>query len=264
MPEQAADTLEADTREARSALGRIETLIQSACDDRVGRLGRRGSAVLEDQVGRLDDKVRRVEIELAEVKSRVSQLPTAWMLLSGGSGMILTVFDAPFALLRLAACRAGSPLGPGSGPRRLLPPGRPACKPRIGSERWPSRLMSVWRAPIQRRHALGLTLASRNGVPDRRPSRRCAKASAPGTPPLGGTRPAALDEGRPEVRRRGPRRARPATASPDAIRTGASPGVPACRLSRPSVPAPRPPKGDGTANSRASARPVARCTSVRP
>ena len=56
-------------------------------------------------MGRLDDKVRRVEIELAEVKGRVSQLPTAWMLLTGGSGMILTIFGAPFALLRFGLPR---------------------------------------------------------------------------------------------------------------------------------------------------------------
>ena len=46
-----------------------------------------------------------VEIELAEVKGRVSQLPTAWMLLTGGSGMILTIFGAPFALLRFGLPR---------------------------------------------------------------------------------------------------------------------------------------------------------------
>jgi archaellum component FlaC len=96
MPEQAADAREADTREVRNALSRIEALIRGL-DDRVGRL--------EDRVGGVDDKARRVEVELAELKGRVSQLPTAWMLFTGGSGLILAIFGASFALLRFGLPR---------------------------------------------------------------------------------------------------------------------------------------------------------------
>lgn len=103
MPEQTADTRELDTREVKNALGRIEALIRGV-DDRVGRLDDRVGR-LEDRVGGVDDKVRRVEIEVAELKGKVSQLPTAWMLLTGGSGLILAIFGSTFALLRFGLPR---------------------------------------------------------------------------------------------------------------------------------------------------------------
>lgn len=117
MPNQDATALEADSREVKSALGRIEALTQGmndqlrGLDDRVRRLDDRVGGLddrvrrLDDRVGGLDDKVRRVEIDLAGLKGKVSQLPTAWMLFTGGSGLILTLFGASFALLRFGLPR---------------------------------------------------------------------------------------------------------------------------------------------------------------
>lgn len=39
-----------------------------------------------------------MEIDVAELKGKVSRLPTAWTLLAGGTGLILATFG--FALVR--------------------------------------------------------------------------------------------------------------------------------------------------------------------
>ena len=74
--------LEADMREVKTTLGRIEALLRS-----------------------LDDRVRKVEVDVAELKGKVSQLPTAWTLLTGGTGLILATFGFAFALVRFGLPR---------------------------------------------------------------------------------------------------------------------------------------------------------------
>ena len=48
----------------------------------------------------IDDRLCRIEVETAEMKGRVSQLPTAWTLLTGGFGLVLSTFGFAFALVR--------------------------------------------------------------------------------------------------------------------------------------------------------------------
>ena len=77
MLEQRVGNLEADLREVKSILGRMEPLLRG-----------------------IDDRLRRIEIETAETKGRVSQLPTAWTLLTGGFGLVVATFGFAFALVR--------------------------------------------------------------------------------------------------------------------------------------------------------------------
>jgi len=56
---------------------RIEALLKSL-DDRVGKL--------DDRVGKLDDRMRNVEIDIAEMKGRMSQLPSMWAMLTAIMG----------------------------------------------------------------------------------------------------------------------------------------------------------------------------------
>ena len=79
MLERRVAALESDMREVKAALGRIETLLRG-----------------------FDDRLRRVEVDVAELKGRVSQLPTAWTLLTGGFGLVLATFGFAFALVRFA------------------------------------------------------------------------------------------------------------------------------------------------------------------
>ena len=69
-------------REVKTTLGRIEALMRG-----------------------FDGKLRRVEIDVAELKGKVSQLPTAWALLTGGIGLILATFGFAFALVRFGLPR---------------------------------------------------------------------------------------------------------------------------------------------------------------
>lgn len=89
MLDQRVAALESDMREVKATLGRIEALIRG----------------LDDRLRGLDDRVRRVEIEMAEVKGRISQLPTAWMMLTGGVGLMLAIFGGSLALLRFGLPR---------------------------------------------------------------------------------------------------------------------------------------------------------------
>ncbi|HEV7266298.1 MAG TPA: hypothetical protein VGN83_15450 [Falsiroseomonas sp.] len=79
MLEQRVAALEADMREVKSILGRMEPLLRS-----------------------IDDRLRKIEIETAEMKGRVSQLPTAWTFITAGIGLVLGTFGFIFALLRFA------------------------------------------------------------------------------------------------------------------------------------------------------------------
>lgn len=73
MLERRVAALEADMREVRGSLGRIEKVLE-----------------------RLDERMRKLELEVAEVKGRVSQLPNTWQMLLGG----LTMIGFVFALVR--------------------------------------------------------------------------------------------------------------------------------------------------------------------
>lgn len=77
MLDQRVAALEADMREVKGILGRIEK-----------------------KLDQFDDRLRRVELDVAEMKGRVAQLPTAWTLLTGGAGLILATFGFAFALVR--------------------------------------------------------------------------------------------------------------------------------------------------------------------
>jgi chromosome segregation ATPase len=72
-------TLEADMREVKSTLGRIEPLLRS-----------------------IDERLRKLEIDVSEMKGKVSQLPTAWTFITSGIGLVLGTFAFIFAVLRFA------------------------------------------------------------------------------------------------------------------------------------------------------------------
>ena len=78
MLEQCVASLEGDMREVKASLGRIETLLRGA-----------------------DDRLRRAEVDMAELKGRISQLPTSWRLFTGGFGLILATSGFAFAVVRL-------------------------------------------------------------------------------------------------------------------------------------------------------------------
>ena len=80
--ERRVAALEADMREVKTTLGRIEALMRG-----------------------FDDRLRRVEMDVAELKGKVSRLPTAWTLLTGGIGLILATFGFAFALVRFGLPR---------------------------------------------------------------------------------------------------------------------------------------------------------------
>ena len=69
------------------AFPRIEALLKSI-DDRLRRV--------ETEV----DRVRNVEIELAELKGRVSQLPSTWAMLTAITGGQVAFAAVIFAMLR--------------------------------------------------------------------------------------------------------------------------------------------------------------------
>ncbi|MBX9697982.1 MAG: hypothetical protein K2X74_01040 [Acetobacteraceae bacterium] len=84
MLEQRVAALEADMREVKGILGRIEKKLDQ----------------FEIKFDRFDERLRKVEVDVAETKGRVGQLPTAWTLLTGGAGLILATFGFAFALVR--------------------------------------------------------------------------------------------------------------------------------------------------------------------
>ncbi len=63
--EQRVAALEADMREVKLILSRMEPLLRG-----------------------IDDRLRKLEAEVAEVKGRASQLPNIWQLLVGGFGLV--------------------------------------------------------------------------------------------------------------------------------------------------------------------------------
>ena len=73
-------------REVKGILGRIEKRLDS----------------IETKFDRFDERLRKVEVDVARIDGRVSQRPTAWTLLTGGAGLILATFGFAFALVRFA------------------------------------------------------------------------------------------------------------------------------------------------------------------
>jgi hypothetical protein len=96
MLEQRVAALEADMRDVKSILARMEPVLR-AVGDGVQRLDKRMDGV--------DDRLRRLELETAEMKGKVSQLPTAWTFISAGIGLVLGTFGFVFALLRFVIPR---------------------------------------------------------------------------------------------------------------------------------------------------------------
>jgi hypothetical protein len=61
---------------------------------------------LEPVLGRMDDRLRKIEIDQAELKGRMTgiegqlrQIPTLWQL----AGLIFAIFGAAFVLIRFAS-----------------------------------------------------------------------------------------------------------------------------------------------------------------
>lgn len=90
--------LESDMREVKAILARMEPLLRGIADQ-VGRLDKRMEA-LEKRGESFDERLRKLEVETAEMKGKISQLPTAWTLLTGGFGLVLATFGFAFALVR--------------------------------------------------------------------------------------------------------------------------------------------------------------------
>ena len=178
---------------------------------------------------------------------------------------------APLRLapLRLAALAGSALIAAGFRPAeaasfacaRATGPVETAICSDTGLSRLDERLASAYSAAARK---LGLTLASRNGVPDAQAIAPLRESSAPGsrnaTVAVAMCRACAGNTSaasRCSASARTPtRQARP-TASPDATRTGASPGAPsfAWRRTAPwsASTTPNRPRGDGSASSRASA-----------
>ena len=89
MLEQRVAALESDMREVKATLGRIETLIRG----------------VDERMRGFDDRLRHVEVDLAELKGKVSRIPTGWTLFTGGSSLIPAIFGCAFALLRFGLPR---------------------------------------------------------------------------------------------------------------------------------------------------------------
>jgi len=76
--------LEADMPEIKDILFRIEKRLDS----------------MDAKFDRFDHRLRKVGADVARIDGRVSQLPTAWTLLTGGAGLIIATFGFAFALVR--------------------------------------------------------------------------------------------------------------------------------------------------------------------
>ena len=56
--------------------------------------------VLTGRVGRLEEKVDKIGLDVAELKGRVSQLPTVWQLVGLNIGLAFGVAGLVFAVAR--------------------------------------------------------------------------------------------------------------------------------------------------------------------
>jgi len=59
-----------------------------------------GMSDLERRVGSLETKVDQMRVDLAELKGKVSQLPTVWTLVFANFGLAVTVSALVFAIAR--------------------------------------------------------------------------------------------------------------------------------------------------------------------
>jgi archaellum component FlaC len=91
--------MEARMSRLEAQFGRIEALLGSL-DDRYRSLDNRIGS-LDDRVGRLDDRVRNVEVGLAELKGRVSQLPSTWAMITAVIGGQIATIGMVAALFKL-------------------------------------------------------------------------------------------------------------------------------------------------------------------
>jgi len=90
MLETRVATLEGDMREIKGILARIEKRLDA----------------IDTKLDKFDERLRRVETEIAELKGRVSQLPSTWVMVTFGVSMTLTLAGFVLALFRL-----GLPVG---------------------------------------------------------------------------------------------------------------------------------------------------------
>ena len=86
MLERRVAALEAYMREVKGILGRIGKKLDQ----------------FEAKFDRFGERLRKVEVDVSEMKGRVAQLPTAWTLLTGGAGLSLATFGFAFVLVRFA------------------------------------------------------------------------------------------------------------------------------------------------------------------
>ena len=100
--------MDADTAEIRDILRRLEPMI-ARTDERVKVVESRMVTIesriasLEAGLMRLDDRGRAVETDVAELKGRVSQLPSTWELISTITASQAALLGFTFAILRYAS-----------------------------------------------------------------------------------------------------------------------------------------------------------------
>lgn len=82
MLEDRVAALETDMREVKGSLGRIEAMLT-----------------------KMDERLRKVELDLAEVKGRVINSPTTFAMITTGFGMVLTTAGLILAIVRFGIPR---------------------------------------------------------------------------------------------------------------------------------------------------------------
>lgn len=96
MLDQRVAALEADMREVKGSLGRIEQKLDKM-DARFDKLDAKWDARFE----RFDDRLRKLEVELSEVKGRVMHLPSTWAMVTTSFGAVFATSGFLFGLVRL-------------------------------------------------------------------------------------------------------------------------------------------------------------------
>lgn len=85
MLERRVAALEADMREVKGSLARIEKLLER----------------MEAKFERFDERLRKVEIDVAGLRERAAATPTHWTLFMAILGTVLTVTGLTFAVVRI-------------------------------------------------------------------------------------------------------------------------------------------------------------------
>lgn len=96
MLDQRVATLEADMREAKGSLARLEQKL-----DRMDARFDRFDAKLDARFETFDDRLRKLEIDVAEVKGRVISLPTTWAMITTSFGAVFATIGFLFGLLKV-------------------------------------------------------------------------------------------------------------------------------------------------------------------